>query len=655
MFNSTNIIRFLIYITLLLVSTLFFIPNLKSQTQYQTIDSLLAKAFVLGSENYIEARILSDSARELSIELDYAKGEAEALRLNGLTQFYGIQYAKALPLFIESYNLFKSIGDTAGMIKAKNNIAITYSYQGLIEKSLEILRENLAMIENTEFHNEIAKTLNNIAVDLKNLGQLSQALKYYFKALEIAERNNLISSLGNYYNNVGNIYIDMNKLDSALYFYQKSLLIRLEIKDKQGIKNTYQGLGQYYIKTKNYKKAIEYFEMSMAIANEIGIVYEIASAAKDLSVTYSKLGNYEKAYKNQVLYTQMNDSLKSVETVQLITRIELESAFEKEREIQRLAKEKTEAENRLTQLRNKGFRNILLSAIIVLIVLIALVYRNYLLKRNHNTDLTIRNDEILLQKEEIMAQRNSIETQKEHLQELNHTKDKFFSIIAHDLINPLNGMMGLTNNMIGSIKQHGDKDLLSSFMLLRQTAWRTFSLLQNLLEWAQTQTGRIAFNPTPASLNEIIDSNIELHKLKLNEKKLNLHFKRNGNTNVFVDPNMLNTIVRNLISNAIKFTPENGKIYIHYSDCEKSKDIAGCEENFVLLSIKDTGVGIDKEIIDKLFKFDIGYTTYGTNNEKGTGLGLALTKEFVEMNSGKIWVESELGSGTTFKITLPKS
>jgi len=649
------ILRFFIYSALLLFGTLLLIPKSKSQTRHQAIDSLLAKALILGSENYIKARTLADSAGKLSIKNNYAKGEAEALRVKGLTQFYGIQYAKALPLFIESYNLYKSIGDTVGMSSAKNNIAITYSYQGLIEKSLEMQRENLALLENTQFHNEIAKTLNNIAVDLKNLGQLSHALNYYFKALEIAEKHNLRSAIGNYCNNIGNIYIETNNLDSALYYFQKSLTIRLETNDKQGIKNTYQGLGQYYSNTKNYKKAIEYFEKSMTIAKEIGIVYEIASTAKDLSKIYAKVGDFKKAYKNKSLYSQMNDSLKSVEVVQLITRIELESAFEKEREVQRLAKEKTEAENKLTQLRQKNFRNILLIVLLVLILLIALVYRNYLLKKHHNIALSIHNNEILEQKEEILAQRNSIETQKKHLQELNDTKDKLFSIIAHDLINPLGAMLGLSENMIGSIKQCEDENVKSNFILLHQTIWHTFSLLQNLLEWAKTQTGRIAFNPMPAKLNEIIDGNIELHKLMLYKKNLSLQFTSNGNALVFVDQNMLNTIIRNLISNAIKFTPENGKIDIHYFDCEDSKDLVGCEENFVLLSIKDTGVGIEKNIIDKLFNINVGYTSYGTNNEKGTGLGLALSKEFVDMNRGKIWVESELGIGTTFKIALPKS
>ena len=199
-------------------------------------------------------------------------------------------------------------------------------------------------------------------------------------------------------------------------------------------------------------------------------------------------------------------------------------------------------------------------------------------------------------------------------------------------------MLSLSDQMIDSSLKCDNEDIRSNFMLLRQTIWHTFSLIQNLLQWAQTQTGRISFNPQPTNLNDTIKNNIELHRLKLNEKNLDFRINTDINVSVYVDPNMLNTIIRNLISNAIKFTPENGIVEVQYFDCDKISGIKACKENYVIVSIKDSGIGIEESIIDKLFMANSGYTSYGTNNEKGTGLGLALCKELIERNNVEIWV-----------------
>lgn len=245
-----------------------------------------------------------------------------------------------------------------------------------------------------------------------------------------------------------------------------------------------------------------------------------------------------------------------------------------------------------------------------------------------------------------------IEVQKQRLQELNATKDKFFSILAHDLISPFNAMLGLSELMTKHVQSEGNQELKLYIELLGQTIKQTYSLLENLLEWSRTQTGRIKYSPKTIALRQIVLDNIELNALKFSEKEIVNELVIDNNSLVTVDPNMLSTILRNLISNAIKFTPNKGKVSFTAMELTNNNDDS---KKSILLTISDTGMGISPENQKKLFKIEENFTTHGTNKEKGTGLGLILCKEFVEINGGKIWVESEEGKGTSFHFTIPKA
>jgi len=245
---------------------------------------------------------------------------------------------------------------------------------------------------------------------------------------------------------------------------------------------------------------------------------------------------------------------------------------------------------------------------------------------------------------ELKAAKEALTEKVEELKQANATKDKFFSIIAHDLMSPFNALLGLSELLLieKDIEAAKREKLLK---IILQTSKTGYNLLKNLLEWSRFQTGRMVFHPEEINLKELVDANIALLNSNAVAKDIQIFSDILETTGVFADENMLNTIIRNLLSNAIKFTPEKGSI-----------EIGGCEkEAHVEIAIKDTGVGINSQDIEKLFRMDISYSTQGTGQEKGTGLGLILCQEFVEKHGGKIWVDSELGKGSRFYITFPNS
>jgi len=243
----------------------------------------------------------------------------------------------------------------------------------------------------------------------------------------------------------------------------------------------------------------------------------------------------------------------------------------------------------------------------------------------------------------IEEQNVELKQSEQKLKELNTTKDKLFSIIGHDLRGPIGSFKSLIELMLSGYDLSDTKSLIDILQVIQKTANSTYDLLENLLAWAKSQRNEIVFTPEKIVLKEIILHTIDLFTELTQNKQIQIIDYTPVNTIVFADKNMLMTILRNLISNAIKFTLNGKQIHIFTNK----------NENDYLLTIKDEGIGIKSDDLPKLFQNTTNFTTYGTNGEKGSGLGLLLCKDFVEKKRGKIWVESEVGKGSDFKFTLP--
>jgi len=237
-----------------------------------------------------------------------------------------------------------------------------------------------------------------------------------------------------------------------------------------------------------------------------------------------------------------------------------------------------------------------------------------------------------------------LSSKNEELEKANNQKDKFFSIIAHDLRSPFQGFLGITQTMAENADSYSGEELTTVFTNMHQTADNLFNLLRNLLEWAQMQKGAMNFQPKEFSLSDLIGENVQTLKKRGEQKGITIINKVSSEVKTCADERMINSVLLNLISNAIKFTNRNGTVTI---SSNKTKD------QIIEICISDTGIGIPKSSFEKLFNVGEKIRSVGTDGELSTGLGLILCKEFVEKHGGKIWAESEQGIGSSFYFTLP--
>jgi len=277
------------------------------------------------------------------------------------------------------------------------------------------------------------------------------------------------------------------------------------------------------------------------------------------------------------------------------------------------------------------------------LIILSIVLFIKMRERKLKHDKKILEQKVLERTLQIEEQNQLIVSKNQELKELNTTKDKFFSIIGHDLGNQFNIIVGFSEILISNLKRLDASKIEYHLTNIYNSSRHANELLENLLTWAKMQTKTINFHPEVLNVHSKIIESIDLLEGAYTKKNIEITVVANNKIQIFADANMFSTVFRNILANAIKFTPENGIISIHTVK----------KEGFCEISVQDSGVGISEENIQKIFRIDSNHSTLGTNGEKGTGLGLVLCKEFIEKHHGKIWVESELGKGSQFTFTLP--
>ncbi|KAB2871115.1 MAG: sensor histidine kinase [Bacteroidales bacterium] len=574
-------------------------------------------------------------AAEICREVDSPEDEATMYQeiANIYINFHDLN--RALEYAIKAVNIYLSNNINSGLANSFNFIGSLHKDLKNFDLAEEYYMKalNIWTKENDELG--LSSAFNNLGIIFDEKGDDQKALEYYSKSLELSEKHGDMLGVSIALNNLGYIYTKINQLDNGIASYLKSLEISERINKRDSYLNTCNNIAIAYLKKKDLAQSEKYVNI---------VVKEISSITDNTVVqeTYKILGdinyqkaNYKKAYEYKAIELAYNDSLYNQQQTRNI--IEMQTRFEteaKEKEIQILKRDNDI--KHLEYQRQQFFQKILIIIAVLFLIIIIGAAVSFRIIKNSNILQAQKNKELELAN-------SKLKDSEKNLRELNATKDKLFSIIAHDLKNPFNALMGFSDLLDRNYNFLSEEERREYIGVISDSTQNLYKLLDNLLQWTRTQTGAITYIPESFSLLPLIKQEVDILTPNSDKKKITISIKIDGELTAFADKNSISTVIRNLVSNAIKFTSNGGWIEISASRKEKMVEI----------SVSDSGIGIKDDDIEKIFLLDSSFTTKGTANETGTGLGLLLCKEFVEKNNGEIWVDSKKGKGSNFYFTIP--
>jgi len=633
--------------------------------QYQFVDTKVSEFY------YQRALKLSDS-------LSYTEGKAKSLRNLAELKLSTSDYTKSYSYFNEALKVFKSIDNIEGIASCYLNLSIINNRVANYPSALEQASNALILFRQINNFEGMGLSYNNLGNIYDDMGNFKQSLHYYEKALEIYSNTKNKSGLARVYINISIIYNKTNKYNDAGNLLEKAIDIAKEINDNRVIAIAYGNLGLMFENSGQINRALEYYEKSLEIKNNLGDRHSIMISNMNIANAYLKLNRTDLAlkhinfatgiglelgakrelmdayeiqakifekradYKNAfyALNNKMllNDSVFGNKQIRYLINADLKNEIRQlENENQILRQQSIIDQLKIEN--NRFTRYYLAIGLIFALVLIGLLVYQSNERRNNARKLDDVNKTLLKTNKQLKRSEAA-------LVESNQAKDKFFSIISHDLRNPLASMVSFVRIMkrdYSTLDKNEQDALIDEF---EKIVNRTGNLLENLLMWSRSQTGRLNITPEKFNASNILKENAEFHETMLAAKEIKILLSAENETSeVFADKNMINTVLRNLISNAIKFTQPGGKIEIGFNLSGK----------FCIFFVKDNGIGIEADKLANLFSLGEVNVRTGTANEKGSGLGLVLCKEFVEKNGGQIWPESKVNEGTSFYFSVPLS
>ncbi len=557
-----------------------------------------------------EAALINDLALQLQIQNKLA-GEYE----------YRGDFDLALEALLQGIETAKKINDLRMLSILNENIGLLYATQNENEEAIRYLE--IAKKYNEEIKDDLfyASTFANMASTFAELKNYDYAMFYVNKSIAIFEKQGNIDWLAFAYGTKGKTYLRQKNYKWALFWFnQGELLHQKNLEDQRARIHILQGLSETYFGLGRDDKAQEYAQLAFESASKLNVIRGKKNASQTLYELNKKEDNAVKALQYHEIFQQLSDTLARNENKKNLLMLQTRLSMERQ-------KEKLIAENELALAEQKNYVTAIMGVLLIFMAITFLVKRSEKIQKNLNKELSSK--KALLEKNEA------------ELLAINHTKDKLFSIIGHDLRGPIGSFQGLIHLFLkGDITQ---KEFLAFIPKLNGDIDHISFTLNNLLSWGQTQIKGSVTKPSEVNIYGVVEENINLLSAIARKKFIHLEQDVNQKLYAWADNDQINIVVRNLISNALKFTPEHGLVTIN------AKETYDCIE----INVNDTGVGIDEQTKAKLFSKNENVTTYGTHNEKGTGLGLMLCKEMIENNHGKIWVESTPGQGTRFYFTLP--
>ncbi|MEP2279910.1 tetratricopeptide repeat protein [Maribacter sp.] len=598
--------------------------DLSLETGYKAGEStaLSTYAYLYFEEGKIE-KAYEYNMKALDIANSYKLNKPKLAALNNIGLDYWLQGedAKALTKFLEALAVATEINDVDRMIGINVNIANLYGLNDDNETALTFLVKARKLSTEQENDEVLAYTLINMASVYAQMGDFEEAERTVDLSLDFFKKQNSIDWMSHAFEQKGSLALKQNKLEEALDYYLKSEKLCDEIDFSYGYTLVYKGLAECYLKMNNIEKAEEYGLKGLAKSTEQQIAESIKESNLILSKVYHLKGQDKLAYKYQSTYLELYEKSSTEKFKKGLGILRSKTKYENEKRQLIENQEKAIAEQKI-------YVYIAITALAIVSLFLVFLYRTGKLQKKYN--------KILQQKQDALIMREA------QLEESNKTKDKLFSIIAHDLKGPINSfytLMKMTSNETIS-----KEDYNTFFPQALSDIQGISEMLNNLLIWAKTQMKGTVLDSSNIKVCAIVKKTVSILTPLAKKKEINIINNIPINTISYSDSNHITIIVRNIISNAIKFTNKQGKIII--SVIEKDDELQ--------IEVADNGVGMDKETQAMLFQKKHIKSTYGTNNEKGTGLGLSICKDMVESNGGKLWVASEPNKGTSVFFTIPK-
>jgi two-component system sensor histidine kinase/response regulator len=689
---------------------------LQDQTQADTLTINRLNKLAAGyfQSNPDSAYYFGHKSVSLSRKIHYSAGIADGLLQTGHVNYFKGRSAEASKDFDEAILIYKKLNDLKGLsacymsygrmytqlanyklaftyanqaldilLKIQNerlltdcykNIGIIYFSQGELSKALDFYYKALFIAVKNHYKIPSAEIYNDIGVVLQNMEVFPKALEYFKKSLDIFAGTTDIQAIGTLNENVGEILLAQGNYDRAISYLNKSIKIAKKQDDKDGMSSVYTDLGLCYAHKRQFKLAIAYLDTSLQIASKYKITYNQAytligfatlynlqkdyknalkygtegqkfalklgnlsvraNAALQLNNALAGLGKFDEAYQQLNQYIDLKGRLKNNESLQKLTSYNFELNFAaKERQLAEQQHEK----DLLYQQKIHSQR--LINAIFLIIILAMIVTSGvyYLEKRKQQKINTLLEDK----NHEVLKQKADLDEQAQKLNELNTLKDRLISVLAHDLRAPLSTLRGLFSLLQDDTITH--QQLLDMIPNVLKKLEYTSDFLDTLLFWINSQMENFDSSAKSFSIKDIVAYETESYHEQALLKGISLIDNVPANLAASADPNSIRIVIRNLITNALKFSEKDDTIEISASKTDT---------DHVLISIKDTGIGMSADQHGKLFKSKVDSKT-GTNNESGTGMGMLFCKDLVEKCNGKIWVTSEQGIGTEFSFTVP--
>lgn len=605
----------------------------KAEDKKQEGQIYLALGYFYSERNLYKALDYANSCLALFKEGDSLKYLSQAYTLLGTIYYYNGSYGKSFENYFESLKINEQLKNEKDLPVDYNNLAIIYSAQKNNKKALEYFFKALRINQKFRSTRSYSGNFLNISMTYGDLDSIRQEVKYGEMALDTVRKYDDKETLSHILLSLGYTYVKLKEYDKAEKYYSEAEHMFLEQGSKYYLYYLYSSKGQLYNEKNEITKAINFYKLTLENAKKDGILALVQDASLALSKIYKEQKNFKEGLAYYEIYHSISDSIFNLEKSKTISELELQYRFDKAKEVS--TKEKLHQQKILR----------LQSAIIVFSILallfaaglIVFVVKNYRSKHFSYLMLSERNVQIQKQSDELRLQRDQ-------LRQLNQTKDKLNSIIAHDLKNPFNSILGFGKLVVENWEELDDKRRKTYLGKINEAANSAYDLLNNLLEWSRSQTGSIKVRPECIELSPNVDQSIASVSDTARYKKITIKNTIEQSVMVKADSNMLGSVIRNLLSNAIKFSNRKGEVTVssRYVNSE-----------FVAIEVKDSGVGMSQDVVGGLFNVKTQVSSYGTENEKGTGLGLLICKDFVERNGGEIEVESKLGVGSTFIIKLP--